>query len=642
MGREKHLKRKAAKKKKKSEALSAFQSRPLWLILPLIATLIAFQGIYDNEYINYDDDVYVTENVPLRTMDVETLFSEEYMNQYSPLAMTLMGQVFRISDGDPTAVRTYSVLIHVLCVLMVFVVFRQLFRDDYAAAALALLFGVHPMQVESVAWLAASMKIGSYTLFFLVSMWAYIRFKQTGKSKFYVLTFIAFLASCLCKEQAVVLPVVLVALDYLQGQSLFEKKTWFNKLPLLLISVIFGVVTLQASGGDELAQKIYEFSFADRVVFASYSIGMYVVKLFVPIDLSFFYTYPVKGEVPAYFYLFPFLVIGLLFGLWKAYLREKRWLVFGILFFLVNVALTTMTAIMSVRDVIMADRYVYLAALGVFFCFIQFTLNRAEKQSWLKYLPLILAVPFLMSSISRVESFQDSVTVFSDVIEKGQYEDRLNPYLALPYNNRGIAYKRAGQRDIALKDYEQAIASNPSYPNAHLNKGNLYFDAGQDEEALAAYDKVLSLQSDNAKALSARGAIYAKKKQYDKAIEDLSKAIKIDRYFLDAYSNRALTYLDMLQLDKAIADVSTIIGFAPDRDDMYEFRGYLYSQQSSYKQAHADFSQAIRLNPQKSNYYYNRAIANRGLGDKAAARQDADKARSLGYTVPQEFYDSIR
>jgi tetratricopeptide (TPR) repeat protein len=499
------------------------------------------------------------------------------------------------------------------------------------------------MQVESVAWLAASMKIGTYALFFLLSIWFYLRYKEKGKVKFMIAAFLSFLASCFCKEQAVVLPLVLVAVDYLQGRSLFEKKVWLNKIPFLLTSLIFGIVTLNASGGEEIAQKVYDFQISERLIFATYSVGVYLFKLFIPTDLSFFYTYPIKGDIPAYFYLFPLLLIGLLYIIFKAYKKDLRWLVFGILFFLLNVALTSLTAVMSVRDVIMADRYVYMASLGVFFILISLLNSKKEKWSpMLRSIPLVMGVVFMIISMQRVKVFKNSVTLFTEVIEKGQYKDRHNPYLALPYNNRGIAYKRDKKLELAIKDYEVAIGSNPSYPNGYLNRGNIHFDSGEDDLAVLNYNKVLGLKPRNEKALSARGAIYAKRKQYDDALADLTLAIEIDPYFLDAYSNRALTYLDMGNLDEAIEDVSTYLRYSPAKDDMYEFRGYLYIQKKDYKKALSEFNQAIALNSNRAGYYFNRASAHRGLGNKSAALQDANKAKIKGYQVPQEFFDSLR
>lgn len=643
MSKAKREARKAEKARKKANKESAFEKKPLWLALALIMTSIAYLGIFDNSVTNYDDDIYVTENRPLLNLDLPALYGEFYWNQYSPLAMTIMGLEFKLSDGNEGFLRAVSILIHLACVLMVFLIFRQLVRDDIVAGLTALLFGVHPMQVESVAWLTASMKIGTYAFFFLLSIWAYINYKKKEDKKSLVVSLLAFLASCLCKEQAVILPVALIAVDYFLGKNVFDKKVWLEKIPFFLLSIVFGIVTFKASTSHsaEVVERVYNFGIGERILFAMYSTVMYVFKIIVPANLSMFYTYPMQGQIPAYFYLMPLLLIGLFVLLFRAYKREQRWLVFGILFFLVNVFLTAMTAVMSVRDVIMADRYVYLPAIGFFFI-LSYLLVKVKTASGFRYAILGIAFIFMAMSFQRVKVWKDNITLFSDVIDKESYGDRSNPYLALAYNNRGVEYKRRKQLVQANADFESAIACDPNYYRSYLNRGNIHFDAGRDDEAMENYNKVISLSEQNQKALSARGAIHAKRKNYDAALADLNAAVEKDRYFLDAYSNRALTYMDMGKFQEAADDCSTYIQYDPFADDMYEFRGYLRAQLGEFDQAIEDFNQAIAINPGNASYYFNRSTSYKSKGDKPAALRDATKARNMGYKVAKEYIDSLR
>lgn len=642
MSRTKTEERKARKTKKKGLKEQQFNKKPIWLLLALVLTLVSYSGIYDNQYVNYDDDVYVTENPPLRNLEIGTLFSEIYLNQYAPLAMTIAGLEFKASDANLGFIRFMSVFFHLLCVLLVFGIFRIIMRDDFMAAMLALLFGLHPMQVESVAWLAASMKIGTYSFFFLLATWTYLRYRITEKKSFLVWTFLAFLASCFCKEQAVVLPLVLVLIDYLRGKDIFKMKVWVEKIPFFVVSVIFGLVTLKASQGSELVQKVYDFGFGERLLFAMYSAGMYVVRTIAPLDLSFFYTYPVKGEIPAQYYIVPLLVLGLIYLMIRAFKKDQRWLAFGIAFFLVNIFLTTLTAVMAVRDVLMADRYVYIPIIGLFFILVQVVHTRKEgSSSSLKYIFLVLGIVYAGLTFSRVEVFKDSVSLFSDVIEKGTSPGEINPYLALAYNNRGIALKRSGQIDKAQADYAMAIKSNPGYTNAFLNRGNIFFDAGNDDLALADYNVVLDA-TENAKAYSARGAIFAKRKQYDSAIEDMNKAVKLDGYFTDAYSNRALTYLEMGRFDEAIADCSSILKMTPNRADMYELRAYIKARKGDHQAAIIDFDRSIQLDGGRAAFYFNRGLSYRALENKTLALKDFQRASSMGYTVPADILNTVQ
>jgi tetratricopeptide (TPR) repeat protein len=645
MSRKKIEERKARKAKKKDTKEASFEKKPIWLLLTIVLGFVAYSSIYENKVTNYDDDIYVTENAPLRNLEVNTLFTEFYWNQYSPLAMTIMGIEFKVSDANEKFLRFMSVLIHVLCALVIFLLIRHLVKDDLVAGLTSLLFVVHPLNVESVAWLTASMKIGTYALFFLLSVYSYLRYLETDKKSFILLSFVFFLASCFSKEQAVVLPVLLLAIDYFKGRKLTTKDVWIQKIPFFLLSMIFGYITLQASSSSEVASNaviVYNFGFAERVLFAFYATGMYVLKLIAPLELSMFYTYPVKGEIPAYFYVVPLLVIGLLFGLFKAYRAGHKWIAFGLLFFFINVFLTSLTAVMSVRDVIMADRYVYLPSVGLFFILSYFIVVKM-KERFKPGLYVILGLALILSAMTyqRTQVWKDSVTLFSDVIDKGAYANRNNPYLALAYNNRGIEYKRAGKIDLAMSDYSKAIESDPKYPNGYLNRGNIYFDSGKDDLALQDYNTVLQLQ-ENAKAYSARGAIFARRQQYDAAIEDMNKAIQSDKYFIDAYSNRAITYLEMGRFDDAIADCTTILNMAPNRAGIYELRAYLKQRKGDHAAAIIDFDRSIQLDGSQAPFYFNRGISHRATGNKAAALRDLQKASSMGYPVPADVLNSVK
>jgi len=159
-------KKKLKKAKKNKQAVAAKSSFPwIYLMVAIIAGLVVYATIYSNEYLNYDDDLYVHENPLIRNMEFGDLFAGPYASQYSPMAMSIMSIQYWLSDSIGF-IRFGSLLVHLLNVLFVFLIFKNLTKEDWMAGVIALLWAVHPMQVESVAWLAAAMKIGTYTLAF--------------------------------------------------------------------------------------------------------------------------------------------------------------------------------------------------------------------------------------------------------------------------------------------------------------------------------------------------------------------------------------------------------------------------------------------------------------------------------------------
>jgi protein O-mannosyl-transferase len=612
----------------------------IWLAVILVVTTIAYQGHFDNEYLNYDDDIYVTSNPLIISQQWDVLFSGTYLNQYSPVAMFIMGMEFKMFGQDLGWIRGISLLIHLLNAFLILKIFRHWDKDGTWAYLLALLFALQPMNVESVAWLAAAMKIGTFTLFFLASVHFYIKYRMSDATKDLIISWIFFVISCLCKEQAVVLPLLLMAIDHADSRDMFSSKRLLQKVPFLLLSVIIGLVTLTASDSFEAEKVIYAFSIGERILFSFYAMGVYTLKTFIPFDLSMFYTYPIQGQIPAYYYLFALIPIGMLALLVRWYKKDEPLLFLGMAFFFVNVSLPAFISILSVRDVVMADRYTYLPSVGLFLILLVDLEKQSNKN--LRYVPYALALFFFISTFTRVDVFQNSATLFSDVIEKESYSDKANPYLSMPYNNRGVHLKKEKKLKEAAADFKKAIAMNPKYASGYLNLANIDFDAGKDDSALEGYNKTLELEPKNAKALSSRGSVYGKKGQNDIALADLTKALEIDPYFINAYSNRALLYLQVNQPDKSILDLNEILKLDPNKHDIYEFRGHCRTQIGEYQAAIQDYNKAISMAPDAGSYYLNRSYVFAKMGDKQSATRDAKRAAAMGQKLDPAYLESLK
>ncbi len=200
----------------------------MWLLGLLgIATILVLHQVLGTEFINYDDDVYVTENpliLDFNMADLRGLFSTFYANQYSPVAMTIMGLEIKALGVNSVALKAVSVLLHLLNAWLVFALIKALFERFELALLTAAIFALHPLQVESVAWLAASMKIGTYSAFFLGSLLLYTKYLQSNKRGLYLYSVLLFLLSCFCKEQAVILPLILPFLDQVRTGKLIDRK----------------------------------------------------------------------------------------------------------------------------------------------------------------------------------------------------------------------------------------------------------------------------------------------------------------------------------------------------------------------------------------------------------------------------------
>jgi tetratricopeptide (TPR) repeat protein len=622
----------------------------LWLGLVLVATFVAYLPVLRGGFTNYDDGLYIVANPMIRNLDwghFKDLFSTIYRNQYDPIAMLIMAMEFKVFGASAMALKAVSLVLHLANTALVFLLIRHLFnRFDYAIIT-AVLFALNTQQVESVAWLAASTKIASYSLLFLSSLLAYIRYLK-GKSRgWFGVSLFLFVLSCLCKEQAVALPATLLAIDYVYGRRLRDRVVLLEKAPFFIVSLIFAVVTLSLSGKMQSQEMVNYYSAGERFIFACFSVVSYVLKLVLPVNLSAFYTYPLKTAIPAYYYptpIFGVLVLGALWFFWK---KKQRIIVFGIVFFLANIFLPLMSQVLSVRDVMMADRYVYLPAIG-FFLLVAYAVVELLKMNprlraaiWSGLLAYCLLLAVL--TWQRTLIWENSITLFSDVIDKAQVQSgEKTSFLGLAYNNRGVARKQAGDRQGALADFTEVIHLNPRDARPWLNRGNLYFDAGQFDAALKDYNKSLELDSKNAEAYASRGAAYGAQNKFDLALSDLNRAIELDPMLADAIGNRALLYANTKRFAEELADIDRYLRLKPDDAEMINMRALALIELNRLPEAESELDRAIQLSPRTGTFYLNRSHLYQRTGRKTQALDDAQRAESLGVKVDPQYLNSLR
>lgn len=643
------------KKPAKPAPKRSFAPKPsLWhwavLGLILLAVWAAYSPTLSAEFINYDDDVYITENPVIRDLNsanVKYIFSNYYYNQYSPVAMAIMGMEVKLFGLEARPLKAMAILLHALNALLAFFFVRQaLGRTEYALAVAAL-FALHPLQVESVAWLTASMKIGAFSLFTLGALLAYDQYLKRASWGFYLLALALFVLSCFSKEQAIALAPLLLAYDYLKKRPLTSARLWLEKIPFFAVAAIFAVVTLGVKNEMKSESLADYFSMWHRLLFGAYALLSYWIKLLIPSGLSTFYTYPEKSAIPAYYYAAPAAVLAVLAGLWYAWKRDQRVLVFAGLFFFINIFLTLLSQVLSVRDVMMADRYVYLPVIGFFIALVYGADMLAKQKPALR--PAlwgalgVFALVLGIATHQRSKVWLNSSTVFTDAIEKGLSEHgKINPFMALAYNNRGIDRKNRGDIQGALADYEQAIAANPSYASAYLNRANIQFNAGRYAEAIPDYDKALELNPREAKAWSNRGGAKAALGQTEEALKDLDKALELEPNYRDALSNRALVRYNAKQYQGAIEDADAFLRLRSDNADIMNLKAMALMELGKMPEAEQTFGQAIQINPRQGIFYLNRSFLYSRMGNKGKALNDALKAKQLGAAVNEAYLESLR
>lgn len=580
------------------------------LLAILLLTLLAYFPSLQNDFTNWDDDVYVLENpviVNLSFENIKQMFKETIAINYHPITLLSLAIDYQLHQINPFGYHLTNLLLHLFntCFVFWFVFLitklKEVNSKIMVAGISALLFAIHPLHVESVAWIAERKDV-LYTFFFLLGLINYTYYLAEKKSKQYILTFLFFTLSILSKPAAVVFPIVLFALDFWLDRK-WENKVVIDKIPFLLLSVVIGIVTIKAQSATAIG-AFEAFSIFDRIMFAAYGFVMYIFKFFVPIQLSAFYPYPELGtQLGAKFFVAFLAALAILGGVVWSLKKTKLW-AFSVAFYAINVALVLQ--FVSVGNSIISERYTYIPYIGLAFGIAYFFVNQWNKSNK-QVKPILMGVLGLYAIFCLYQTFQqtkvwkNSDTLWSNVIDKF-------PESSTAYNNRGDFYVKTGQLDKAFKDLSQAITLKP----------------------------------DHHEALTGRGNIFYHKQNYQRAIQDYNKAITINKDYYQAFNNRGSAYVMLNDLDKALADFAVVTRLKPDHPSVFNNTASIYHRQGKLKEAVDSYSRAIALQPTYGEAYKNRSIVYKEMGNKPKALQDIQQAQRLGENISNDYLQGLR
>ena len=613
--------------------------RSVLLIIVLIVTFIAFLPSLSNQFINtWDDNTYVTDNSQITQLNWENIkgfFTTQNEGTYVPIPLLSWAVEYKLFGLNPFPYHLNNLLLHLLCTLLVFY-FLFLLRLPLVYAALgALLFGIHPMRVESVAWVTERKDL-LFSMFYLGSMITYIKYiiSKNKKPMFFFLTLFLFVLSLFSKIQAVALPLSLFLLDYFLDRP-FKLKLLWEKIPFFLLSLIFGLtgyLILQHTGNVDIHDKLTLF---ERIIIGLYSLSAYIVKLIVPLNLSIFYPYPIAfGEsLPVWYYLNLILLFGIALLVFLTTYKTKS-IVFGFLFFLFNVVF--LLQFVRAGYAYQADRFTYVPYIGLFFLAAwsaqKFANRNKSSQMVVAGLVLIVTTFFFSNTYARCKDWKNGMTLWNDVIEKFPRK------IPTAYYSRGIEYGDLGQWDKAIDDYSTAIEIDPKFSDAYSSRGIEYGDLGQWDKAIDDYNRSIEIDPKIPMTYSDCGIAYGNLGQWNKAIANYNKAIEIDPKFAQAYSNRGIALSNLGQFNEAISDFSKAIEINPKYVEAYSNRGIAYRNLRQFEKSITDYSSAIDIDPKYKNAYSNRGIAYMNLGQSDKALSDFSKAIEIDPTYSMGYF----
>ena len=505
----------------------------LWLtVVLLFITFFVYSPARYNTLTNWDDRNYIKENKAVTNPDkdiIKQFFSIPdgfAMGNYHPLTMLSYAWEYKSSQLNPKPYHTHNVLLHLANVALVFLFVLLLTRKRLVALIAACLFALHPMHVESVAWVAERKDL-LFVFFSLLSMTCYIQYARKNTAYFYILAIAFFLLALLGKAMAVSVAVLLFLIDYYLKREVSLKKMIVEKIPFLVIALIFGLIAIKAQHSIK-AIEIKDYSFYHRILFASYACFTYLVKAIVPYGLNCYYDYPVEGTY-TYYIAYTLILLTLAFLIYKK-CKQNRLIIFSALFFLVSIS--QVLQLLPVGGAIVAERYTYLPYIGLFLApavllgDLYFSTKKNMKTIVFSALLIALAA-YAFQTYKRCFVWKDTLTIWNDALAK-------KPDIVKGLNGRGDAYNEINQYHLAVADFDKAIQLNDTYTDAYYNRGISEYFLGTQAQ-------------DSAKLLEAEA-------YYLKAIADNSKAIQLSPGLAIAYFNRAGNYFITGNFDKALSD----------------------------------------------------------------------------------------
>jgi len=590
---------------------------PRWLLVAILVlvTLTLYWPATNHDFINYDDDEYVTSNnhvqIGLTVESIRWAFLHPVSANWHPVTMLshmLDCQVFGLK---PWGHHLTSLMLHVFNTVLVFLLLRRMTGALWRSALVAALFAWHPLHVESVAWVAERKDVLS-AFFGLLTLLFYARYAQSESqnSRFkiqnYLLSLFFFALGLMSKAMLVTWPFILLLLDYwplrrvepstFNSQLSTALRLVREKIPFFVLAAAASAVTFVAQNGAILSAE--NMPMGARIGNALISYCRYLGNIFWPTDLAIFYPHP------KYWPLEQVLLAALFLGGISVLLllMRRRWpfLLMGWLWYVGT--LVPVIGLVQVGGQAMADRYTYLPSLGLFILIVWGAYELTQRWPY-HFITLSLAgsvaiILCLCVTRQQLEYWQDSETLFGHAL--AVTEDN---YVA--HNNLGLALEKKGQTDEAVRQYQEALRLTPGFAEAHNNLGIALQKQGQIDEARSQFQEALRLEPDNAEIHNNLGASLSETGQIDEAIIQLQEALRLAPDNADAHNNLGKALAMQGQTDEAIGHFREALRLTPDFAEAHNNLGIALRQRSQIDEARSQFQAAINLKPENAEFHNN-------------------------------------
>lgn len=554
-------------------------------LLLLLTIAVAFGHVLHHDFVLYDDGLYITDNLQVQSgitwKGISWAFTSTHASNWHPitwLSHMLDCQIYGLS---PYGHHLTNLILHLANTILLFLVLNRATGGLWRSAFVAALFGLHPLHVESVAWVAERKDVLS-TFFWMLTMWFYVRYVASPRLASYVLVVFFMALGLMAKPMLVTLPFVLLLMDFWplrrlavvpedntfdskNGESKTKNKNkaqilrlFVEKVPLLVLAAVSSVITIAAQQSGKAFAPLHALSLKIRVANALVSYVKYIAKMLWPQDLACLYTYPYNG-LPAWQVAGAAVLLLSVSGLAIRAARRFPYVPAGWFWYLGT--LIPVIGLVQVGSQSMADRYTYVPLIGLF---IVISWGVAEfVQSW-RYGKAVLAVAagIALSGLAiltwlQVGCWRNSTTLF-------QHTLRVSPDSAIVQNNLGFALAQQGRLKVAVSHYREALRIEPYYLKARFNLGFALGKLGRLDEAIDHFSRLLHVKPDFAEAHYNLAVALSQENRLEEAIEHLRDAIRVEPDYAEAHNELGVLLARGGKMQEAIVHFSKALEVKPD------------------------------------------------------------------------------
>ena len=539
----------------------------------LMATITVFWQVRDHDFVSYDDNLYVTQNPHVQSGLTEDsiiwAFTSGHASNWHPLTWLSHMLDYELFGLDPKGHHLTNLLLHGANTVLLFLVLSWMTGALWEPAVVAALFALHPLHVESVAWVAERKDLLS-TFFWIITMFAYVRYVRNPGHRSYLSLVLVFALGLMAKPMLVTLPLVLLLLDYwplkrlgigVSASNNNQNRPWKlirEKTSLLTLAAGSCLVTLLVQRQGTALQSLEQFSLQDRVANALVSYEKYIEQMIWPRRLAVYYPHPLDN-LPVWQIAGAILFLACTTILVVRKARPHPYLIVGWLWFLGTLA--PVIGIVQVGGQAMADRYTYVPLIGLFISMawgVSSVVTRWPRLQGAVSTVTVCVISLLtISTWFQLHHWKNSIVLFEHAL-------KVTSNNQLAHNNLGLALSKEGRIEEAVEHFSQALLITPQYVHAHINLANAYKDQGNLKKAEDHYRQALGFVPDDATAKNNLGIVIAMQGRTDEAVALFSEVLRADPDNALAHNNMGIALAKSGEFDKAVEHFSEALRINPD------------------------------------------------------------------------------